>query len=180
MGALFLEGQPDIRSAADFEQRLETHRGQLVLKADEMARTAQTLLQTCSELNTRLGAAKTVAVADVRDQMSKLLYAGFWATTPYLHIREMPRYLKAMLHRLEKSAQDPHRDQKQYQEIAPFLKKYWSLIEQAKGRVIPEQQAFRWLLEEFRVSLFAQTLKTALPVSAKRLEEAWKQTDQAS
>ena len=177
MGALFLEGQPDLRNAADFEQRLKTHQGQLVLKADEMARTAQTLLQTCAELNTRLNTAKAAAVPDIREQMAKLVYAGFWTTTPYIQLREIPRYLKAILNRLEKSAQDPQRDQKQYQEIAPFLKKYWSLIEQSKGRRIPEQQAFRWLLEEFRVSLFAQTLKTAVPVSAKRLEDAWKQTE---
>lgn len=180
MGALFIEGQPDIRSREAFEQRIRLHQGEMVLKADEMARTALSVLEACAAIQARLKTGKTVAVPDIEDQMSKLLYAGFWVTTPYLQIRELPRYLKAILNRLEKSAQDPGRDQKQYLELAPFLKKYWPRVQQSGGQWIPEQQPFRWLLEEFRVSLFAQTLKTACPVSAKRLEEAWKQVETPS
>lgn len=104
-----------------------------------------------------------------------MIYAGFWTTTPYAQIREMPRYLKAVLNRLEKSAQDPLRDLKQFKEIEPFRERYWKAVKAANGRIAPEQDVFRWQLEEFRVSLFAQQLKTPYPVSAKRLEEAWKQ-----
>jgi ATP-dependent helicase HrpA len=177
MGALFLEGQPDIRSLDDFEQRIKTHQGNMILKADEMAKTAQTLLQAYSEIQAKLKiSTKNPALNDIQQQLGVLVYAGFWVTTPYTQIREMPRYLKAILNRLEKAPQDPLRDQKQYQEIAPFLKRYWDAIKVSQGKWMPEYHPFRWMLEEFRVSLFAQTLKTAYPVSAKRMEDAWKQT----
>jgi ATP-dependent helicase HrpA len=177
MAALFLEDQPDIRSAQQFEARLKAHRTELVLKADEMAKTAQILLQLYGEAQAKLKARPAgPARMDMQEQLALLIYAGFWTTTPYIRIREMPRYLKAVLHRLEKSAQDPARDQKQFKELEPFWQRYWTAVKAAKGKIAPERDAFRWHLEEFRVSLFAQNLKTPYPVSAKRLEEAWKQT----
>ncbi|HYE37052.1 ATP-dependent RNA helicase HrpA [Methylocaldum sp.] len=175
MGALFLEGQPDIRGAQQFEARLKAHRTELVLKADEMARTAQTVLQLYGEVQAKLKVRPAgPAKQDIQEQLDLLAYAGFWVTTPYAQIREVPRYLKAILHRLEKAAQDSLRDQKQYNELAPFWLRYWNVVRAAKGRLSPEREAYRWNLEEFRVSLFAQVLKTPYPVSAKRLEEAWK------
>jgi ATP-dependent helicase HrpA len=176
MGALFLEGQPDLRSAAAFEGRLKAHRAELVLKADEMAKTAQTLLLLYGEAQAKLKACRSApAKADLQNQLALMIYAGFWTTTPYLQIKEMPRYLKAMLNRLDKSAQDPLKDLKQFKEIEPFLERYWKAVKAGSGRITPERDGFRWQLEEFRVSLFAQQLKTPYPVSAKRLEESWKQ-----
>jgi ATP-dependent helicase HrpA len=181
MGALFLEGQPDIRDARAFEGRLKAHRTELVLKADEMARTAQALLQLYGEAQAKLKACRAgPARADMQEQLVLLIYAGFWITTPYRQIREMPRYLKAVLHRLEKSAQDPLRDLKQFSELEPFWSRYWKAVKGAPGRIGPERDGFRWQLEEFRVSLFAQSLKTPYPVSAKRLEESWKQVGATS
>lgn len=177
MGALFLEGKPDIRNAVEFQERLKTYQGELVLKADEMSRTSTILLQSLGEIQNRLKTARCVALPDIKEQLELLIYSGFWVTTPYMQIKEIPRYLKAALNRLEKSAQDPQRDQKLYQELQPFLKWYWSAIKDSKGKIMPECQNFRWMLEEFRVSLFAQTLKTPYPVSSKRLEEAWKQLE---
>jgi ATP-dependent helicase HrpA len=175
MGALFLEGQPDIRSADQFEKRLKDRRTELVLKADEMARIAQTVLQLYGEVQAKLKTRPASPTKqDIFEQLGLLVYAGFWITTPYAHIKEMPRYFKAILHRLDKSAQDSARDQKQYNELAPHWQRYWNVIKAAKGRLLPEREVYRWSLEEFRVSLFAQMLKTPHPVSAKRLEEAWK------
>lgn len=175
MAALYLEGQPDVRSAAAFAARLEAHRTELVLKAGEMAKTAQILMEGYGELRTRLKACRAAPVRDdVQSQLALLLYRGFWATTPYLHIREMPRYLKAMLIRLEKAPQDPLRDLRQQKDLQPFLDRYWKAVKGAPNRVNPERDPFRWMLEEFRVSLFAQQLKTPHPVSARRMEEAWK------
>jgi len=175
MGALFLEGQPDIRSAGQFETRLKDWKSELVLKADEMARTAQAVLQLYGEIQAKLKTRPASPVKqDIQEQLGLLVYSGFWVTTPYSQIKEMPRYLKAILHRQEKSAQDSVRDQRQYNELAPHWVRYWNAIKAAKGRLLPEHDAYRWSLEEFRVSLFAQMLKTPYPVSAKRLEEAWK------
>ena len=175
MAALFLEDQPNIRGAADFEARLRARRTGLVAKAEAMAATAQTALALYAEVQTRLKACRAASLADdVRAQLGLLFYRGFWVTTPYRHIGELPRYLKAVLNRLEKGPQDPLRDLRQYREIEPFLDRYWQAVKASHGRIVPERDAFRWQLEEFRVSLFAQQLKTPYPVSAKRLAEAWK------
>jgi ATP-dependent helicase HrpA len=174
MAALFLEGQPDVRSAEDFEARLRAHRAELVLKAEEMAKNAQALMLAYGDAQTRLKACRTASLKeDGEAQLSLLLYRGFWLVTPYQQIREMPRYLKALSHRLEKAPQDPLRDLKQFRDIKPFLDRYWQAVKTSHGRLVPERDVFRWMLEEFRVSLFAQQLKTPYPVSAKRLEEAW-------
>ncbi|BBL76069.1 ATP-dependent RNA helicase HrpA [Methylomagnum ishizawai] len=175
MGALFLEDQPDIRSAPQFAARLQAHRTELVLKAEEMAKTAQTLLQLYGEAQSKLKAMRPApAKADMQEQLALMVHAGFWVTTPYTRIREMPRYLKALLFRVEKCVQDPLRDLKQFKELEPFQKRYWAAVKAPASKLDPGRDAFRWHLEEFRVSLFAQTLKTAYPVSGKRLEEAWK------
>ncbi|BBA36635.1 ATP-dependent helicase HrpA [Methylocaldum marinum] len=181
MGVLFLEGQPDIRDRDEFEKRLGDRKAEMVLKAEEMARTAQAVLQLYAEVQAKLKMRPTRPVKqNILEQLELLLYSGFWITTPYAQIREIPRYLKAMLHRIEKSDQDPQRDQKQFKEIELFWGRYWSAVKAARGRSVPERDAFRWKLEEFRVSLFAQQLKTPYPVSAKRLEEAWKNTSAAT
>ena len=139
-----------------------------------MARTAQALMLACGDAQTRLKACRTASLKeDGEVQLSLLLYRGFWLVTPYQQIREMPRYLKALSHRLEKAPQDPLRDLKQFRDIQPFPERYWQAVKTSHGRLVPERDAFRWMLEEFRVSLFAQQLKTPYPVSAKRLEEAW-------
>ena len=174
MAALFLEGQADVRSAEAFASRLRAHRAELVLKAEEMAKTAQTLMLAYGEVQARLKACRIGAVKeDAESQLGSLLYRGFWLVTPYLHIREMPRYLKALVNRLEKAPQDPLRDLRQFREIQSFLERYWMAVKSSHGRIVPERDGFRWQLEEFRVSLFAQQLKTPCPVSARRMEEAW-------
>jgi ATP-dependent helicase HrpA len=176
MAALFLEGRTDIRRATEFEARLQAHRGEMVLKADEMAHTAQTVLQLFGEVQAKFKLRPSgPAKQEMQDHLTRLVYAGFWVTTPYSRIREFPRYLKAVLYRLEKAAQDAGRDQRLWAELQPFWARYWERVKAGKTALPPEQDEFRWSLEEFRVSLFAQTLKTAYPVSAKRLEEAWKQ-----
>ena len=176
MAALFLEGQADVRSATAFEQRLHEHRATLLLKAEELANTAQSVMQLYADAQTRLKACRSASVRDdIQRQLGCLLYRGFWRVTPYRQLRELPRYLKAVLHRLEKAAQDPLRDLKQFKEIEPFLERYWTAVRAAHGRWVPEIDPFRWQLEELRVSLFAQQLKTPYPVSAKRMQEAWAQ-----
>jgi ATP-dependent helicase HrpA len=175
MAALFLEGQPDVRNAEAFEERLRAHRVELVLKAEEMAKTAQALMLAYGEAQARLKACRIAAVKDdVQVQLALMLYRGFWSVTPYQYIREMPRYLKALIHRLDKAPQDPLRDLRQFREVAPFQERYWQVVKTGHGRIVPERDGIRWMLEEFRVSLFAQMLKTAYPVSAKRMEEAWR------
>jgi len=114
-------------------------------------------------------------VQDVQLQLARLFYQGFLTKSAYEHLRHYPRYLKALETRLQTMLQQSGKDQQKMQEIAKFQQWFWQSIEKRQKNEIvnPDSDAFRWMLEEFRVSLFAQQLRTPYPVSAKRLEKAW-------
>ena len=97
----------------------------------------------------------------------------FPAEHPWARLQEFPRYLQAIEQRLEKLGRDPRRDAQLAAEIAPLETRYRARVKVERGLKPPGEDDFRWLLEEFRVSLFAQQLKTRVPVSARRLEDAW-------
>jgi ATP-dependent helicase HrpA len=102
-----------------------------------------------------------------------LIPQGFVLQTPYAQWVHLPRYLRAIQLRLEKYKADPKRDETRLLEISPMEQKFWRFVAQRKGHLDKATQDFRWLLEELRVSSFAQELKTPQPVSVKRLEKAW-------
>ena len=83
--------------------------------------------------------------------------------------------LKAISLRLDKLRADPARDAQRLAELRPQEQRYWRLVAERKGSTDARMQEFRWLLEELRVSFFAQELRTPQPVSVKRLEKAWSQ-----
>jgi len=180
VASVFLEGQPVLRHQAAFEQRLAACRGGIGLPAQELSRAVQAALEALVAVQARLRSCRLEAVRrDVEAQLARLVPADFIAATPASRLREFPRYLKAALHRLEKSAQDPARDQKLALEVAALESRYWQAVAGEQGALPPAGDPFRWLLEEYRVSLFAQQLKTSVPVSAKRLAEAWQERVQA-
>ncbi|HEX5056851.1 MAG TPA: ATP-dependent RNA helicase HrpA [Gammaproteobacteria bacterium] len=115
------------------------------------------------------------ALREIREQLSQLVYPGFVKATPQQQLDRLPRYLKAIIVRLEKLEQNPARDRQLAAEIAPFWENCKTLLEDTKRRDKPAFRRYRWLLEEFRVSLFAQALGTSEPVSAKRLQAAWEE-----
>jgi ATP-dependent helicase HrpA len=100
---------------------------------------------------------------ELRAQRDNLIYPGFLQATPMTHWAHLPRYLKALRLRCERHARDPGKDARKAEQVAAFVRAY----EQARGRGanVPLPAEFRWLLEEFRVSVFAQELGTAMPVS---------------
>jgi ATP-dependent helicase HrpA len=111
----------------------------------------------------------------VRAQRAALVYPGFLSATPWPQLAHLPRYLQALDRRLAKAAIDPGRDAKHAQTIAVLWERYRARAEanRAVQRAEPALEAFRWLVEELKVSLFAQELRTPFPVSYKRLEKAW-------
>ena len=137
-----------------------------------------TILTEQRELQKRLvTAAKSfpVAAEDVKQQIARLLAPHFIALTPYERLQHFPRYLKAAGLRLEKLRTDPTRDARLLAEFAP-LHSAWQREAAARmkqGTLTAEIEQFRWLLEELRVSLFAQELRTPVPVSVKRLAKLW-------
>ncbi len=104
---------------------------------------------------------------DVKDQLSALVFPAFLDELNLEELRQYPRYLKAILKRLEKMAGDAHKDRGLRLQIQSLWDEYKELIK--KHGKSAELTEFRWMLEEFRVSLFAQDLGTAYPVSEKRL-----------
>jgi ATP-dependent helicase HrpA len=148
-------------------------RGGIGLPAQEISRSVQAALERLARIHSGLAKAPTAAAADIRAQLAWLVPAGFLLTTPWERLRELPRYLQAIEQRLEKVNLNPGRDAQLAAEVAPLEARYRERVRAERGLLPPGDDEFRWLLEEFRVSLFAQQLGTRTRVSARRLEDAW-------
>jgi ATP-dependent helicase HrpA len=164
-------------SEADFKRRLDEGRGRLTLIANEVARLAGTVLTEFAAASRKVKDTKTSpdSVADAAQQLQRLVGKRFIAETPYTQLQHFARYLKAVVLRLDKLRADAARDATKLAELKPLEQKYWRLVAERKGVTDARMQEFRWLLEELRVSFFAQELRTPQPVSVKRLDKAWQQ-----
>ena len=163
--------------ATTFTRRVEEGRGRLTLIANEVARLAGVILQEYGGANRKLKDTKNAinAVADAQQQLQRLIGKRFLLDVPWERLQHLPRYCKAVTLRLEKLRSDPARDELRLTELRPLEQRYWRLVAERKGVTDERMVEFRWLLEELRVSLFAQELRTPQPVSVKRLEKAWAQ-----
>jgi ATP-dependent helicase HrpA len=163
--------------AAAFARRIEEGRGRLTLIANEVGRSAQAVLVEYAAALRKLkdSRAPKELADDVAAQLAQLIPKQFIATTPWAQLAHLPRYLKAVSLRLEKWRADPARDSQRQAEMRPLAQRYVRHLAERKGVRDPRLEEFRWLLEELRVSLFAQELRTPQPVSVKRLEKAWEQ-----
>jgi ATP-dependent helicase HrpA len=113
---------------------------------------------------------------DVEQQIQLLVYKNCFSQTPWQYLQHVPRYLKALNLRIQKQPAAPDRDGKNAASVGIIWQKWQDKMNQmhAAGSLIPcALQDYRWLIEELRVSLFAQELKTPFPVSIKRLEKTW-------
>jgi ATP-dependent helicase HrpA len=115
---------------------------------------------------------------DIGAQLQRLCGKRFIVDTPWEALQHLPRYLKAIQMRLDKLKSDPARDAARLAELRPLEQRYLRRLAELKGAVDPRLDEYRWLVEELRVSFFAQTLRTPQPVSAKRLDKAWAQLNQ--
>jgi ATP-dependent helicase HrpA len=112
---------------------------------------------------------------DVTAQLQRLVPKRFVAGTPWLQMQHCPRYLKGVVMRLDKLRGDPARDAQRLAELRPLEQRYLRRLAELKGQTDARLDDFRWQLEELRISLFAQELRTPQPVSVKRLEKTWAQ-----
>jgi ATP-dependent helicase HrpA len=160
-----------------FKRRIEEGRGRLTLIATEVARMAGTILVEFAGAARKLKDTKNApdATADAAQQLQRLVPRRFLQAVPWERLQHVPRYLKAISLRLEKYRADPARDAARLSELRPLEQRYWRLVAERKGNLDERMHEFRWLLEELRVSFFAQELRTPQPVSVKRLEKAWAQ-----
>jgi len=169
---VFIEGRT-IRTQQAFEQTLQANKAGLISAANEAGKIALEIMELYGAIKTQLNRLNTndPLAKDINEQLDLMIYAGFIRNTPYQQLKAIPRYLKAVQYRLDKRDNNLQK----VQEANRYATRYWKDVEKQakKDKVIPEQDPFRWMLEEFRVSLFAQQLKTAYPVSEKRMEKAW-------
>jgi ATP-dependent RNA helicase HrpA len=163
---------------ADFARRVQEGRSRFSLIAQELQRLALSVLVEHLQVVKRLNSVQKAfpeAAADVRRQCESLLAPGWLARIPWERLQHLPRYLRAAALRLDKLRADPARDRSRAAELSALEQGYRrELASRAKlGTLTPEIEQFGWLLEELRVSLFAQELKTPVPVSVKRLTKLW-------
>lgn len=165
--------QPLPKNADEFNRRKEEGKGRLGLLVNEIARLVGQILTEYHALPKKLQTVKAhaQATADVQAQLAQLVGKRFVADNDYTQLAHFPRYLKAIHVRLDKLRADPARDTRlmaEWMQVAlPWQRA------QRGGQTDIKMTEFRWLLEELRVSLFAQELRTPMPVSVKRLQKVW-------
>lgn len=168
-------GEDDLpRNEKAFKEQIKRARSRLPAVKKAFSRYLQETAAAYAELNGKLG--KHPLTHLMRQRLQTLLAPGFASHTPWAQWPRLPIYLKAMTLRLEKYSSNPARDAAREADIQE-LEQMWqektdSLIKQ--GLPISDGLAgFKWMIEELRVSLFAQELKTPYPVSVKRLLKVW-------
>lgn len=161
--------------AASFNKRKEEGKSRLGLLVNEIARLVGQVLAEYHGLPKKLQNVAPPVAADIQGQLQGLVHKRFVAETDYAQLAHFPRYLKAINVRLEKLRGDPARDTRL---MAEWNQSASHFVRAAKDRLAgkntdPKMVEFRWMLEELRVSLYAQELRTPMPVSAKRLQKVW-------
>ena len=167
-------------SASLFESRLQEGKPRLALIAQEISRHALNALQAYADLQKKLPQARAASAAahvDIQTQIQGLVFPKFVSDIPYIQLVHLPRYLKGVAMRIDKLRANPSRDAQCQKDWESVQRPWQKLLQGSKGSAsyaMVEDQAlqdFRWQLEELRVALYAQELKTPTPMSLKRLEK---------
>jgi len=179
--ATLLDEQPLPRTRADYELWFALSAARIPVAAQDVAEVAPPILAAAHRVQLALERATAPnwrdIVDDARGQLLTLLTPGFLPQTPWTWLAHLPRFLRAIVSRLEKlTAGSLDRDRMNLdQEIRPRWLAYQERrrLHQQLDLVDPALEQFRWHLEEYRVSLFAQELGTSIPISGKRLDRVW-------
>jgi ATP-dependent helicase HrpA len=171
------------RDGAALASLAERKRGDWTEHAERLARLVLEVLKYWHALQKRfkgkIDLAQAVALNDIKAQLGNLIYPGFVRETPAEWLREYPRYLKAVEQRFDKIGAQLQRDRVWSGELAGYWEQYQARRSkhEQEGKRDPELTLYRWMLEEYRVSLWAQQLGTRIPVSDKRLSKQWSQVE---
>jgi ATP-dependent helicase HrpA len=169
-------GDPLPQNQAGFQARLNEGRSRLNLIAQEVARQTGTVLMEFQAAQRKFKESRGLPkelTDDLTAQLGRLVGKHFVQQTPWGQLQHLPRYLKGVQMRLEKWRQDPARDAKLLAELRPLEQRWQRRLSELRGTRDARVEDFRWQLEELRVGLFAQELRTPQPVSVKRLEKVW-------
>ncbi len=169
--------EPWPQDAASFARRLDEGRPRLSLIAQQVAREAGGVLVELAAAQRKLKDSRPPRelAEDITQQLLRLVPKRFLSLTPWAQIAHLQRYLKAITLRLDKQRGDPARDAQRLAELRPLEQRYLRRLAELRGAPHGRLVEYRWLLEELRVSFFAQELRTREPVSVKRLEKLWAQ-----
>ena len=184
LDSCILEGEAQLlRDGAALAKLAERKRGDWTPHAERLARQVLEILKLWHGLQKRfkgkIDLAQAVALNDIKAQLGNLVYPGFVRETPAEWLKEYPRYLKAIEQRFEKIGAQLQRDRVWSGELAGCWEQYQARLKkhQQEGKRDPELALYRWMLEEYRVSLWAQQLGTKMAVSDKRLNKQWGQVE---
>lgn len=172
-----------LRSQEAFEESIEQHRHGIIPRAIEIEKIFFDLLGQMVSIKNALKSNKnalalTWAANDIKNQLDALIYPQFLYETKFEQFQQFPRYLKAIEVRIEKVVLNVQKDKSFIAEIDEHWQRYKDLLAK-KGSIWckgnERVESYRWQIEELRVSLFAQTLKTPQPISSKRLDKLWQE-----
>jgi ATP-dependent helicase HrpA len=174
----FLGDDPLPRSPKVYVEQVKRARARLPAVAEGAWRVLGAIAAEHHALSHKLGALPAslhALVAEAEVQRDALVYPGFLAATPWPRLQDLPRYLQALARRVARYTERPERDARHATQVAGWWQRYRERLESDRraGRTSAGIEDFRWMLEELRVSLFAQELRTTAPVSFKRIERAW-------
>lgn len=173
----FFSGNNNIRNKQDFENRLQQGRNELINNSNEVCTILSQVFERYSAIKKLLKQCNKpnwlVSISDIQSQLDHLIYEDFVYFTPVEHLKNYPRYLQAIQQRLDKLQQATERDRQYVNQINPYWERFVELNDEYYDN--PVFSLYRWMLEEYRVSLFAQGLKTKMPVSEKRVEKQWQE-----
>ncbi|MCP6695613.1 ATP-dependent RNA helicase HrpA [Pseudomonas donghuensis] len=184
LDSCILDGESTLpRDGAGLVSLAERKRGSWAEHAERLARLTLEILKLWHGLQKRfkgkIDLAQAVALNDIKQQLANLVYPGFVRETPGLWLKELPRYLRAIELRLEKLGAQVQKDRVWSGELGNLWSQYQTRLDKhaQEGKRDEQLQLYRWWLEEYRVSLFAQQLGTKVPVSDKRLSKQWSQVE---
>jgi len=170
------------RTEQAFAELFDRHRGDFIPAleaADERLFQAMNGYQkVAKQLKGKINLALAASMADLKFQLQHLVYPGFLVNTPAQWLERFGTYFEAADIRLEKMAREMGREREFLHTIEPLWARYAAKLEQQKRQGVRdlELENYRWMMEEFRVSFFAQQLGTVMTVSAKRLDKQWEKT----
>ena len=165
------------RTQKAFDKQKERAKPRIAVVRQALLRDLGDILDLAGQVQARLNAKPqfTAAMRDEHSHLAALVYPGFIMHTGWMHLKSLPRYLRGILKRLEKLPASEQRDARNMAGVLTLQNRYLARKEQSKKSLYVDEalEDFRWQLEELRISLFAQELKTPYPVSVKRLDKLW-------
>jgi ATP-dependent helicase HrpA len=175
---VFFYDKASVRSRTEFELLLSEAAPKLPNALAEIAEfVADALLEyrtIIQFMNQHQDELPELTAKDVRTQLEWLIYDGFVVDTPVEWLQHLPRFLRAITVRMEQARLDPDTDRLRLQKVSPW----WNRYMDCEFEYSDEIESWRWMLEEYRVSVFAQGLKTSMRISSRRLDQAWRDIEE--